>query len=385
MRLGIISPYITSDFVSETFYNVQAYGLSRELARRGTDVSILTCRKKGDPREKILENTSGRVAVKYIRPNLVIRNAPMMNPAAVLGNIRENSYDCLQVSGDFSPTSYYLGMFRTMIATRLVVYQGLYRVPDNTRGRFYFSVLDPLFRRRMNESVDAVISKTRTAESFMRTRGYPNVCTIPVGVDTSTFRPLDRLACKRSLGICENEKLLLYVGRLDPSRDVETCLRAVAKLSRLDDKVRLLIVGTGTDINRLSQIARELDVHDSVTWMAKVENKHLPPLYSAADITLLPMSRNTLFTFGMTIPESLACGTPVISAPIPAALDHIKNGYNGAVVGFGDASALSDAAAEILSSDSEHLGMSRNARAYCCSNLDWRVLADRYMDVYKGS
>ena len=84
----------------------------------------------------------------------------------------------------------------------------------------------------------------------------------------------------------------------------------------------------------------------------------------------------------MIIAESLSCGVPVISAPVPAAIDHITEGFNGAVVPFEDHESISDAVEGILQSNDLLKELSENAREYASRNLGWQILAERYRKVY---
>ena len=119
--------------------------------------------------------------------------------------------------------------------------------------------------------------------------------------------------------------------------------------------------------------------------MGRVSNDILPTVYGASDVTLLPMKRDTLFIFGMVIPESLACGVPVVSAPVPAAVDHIHEGVSGKVVDFEDPELLANAIEVLLDSDENYASISRRCREYCLESLDWEILAERYVSAYESA
>lgn len=383
MRIAFVSPYITSDFVSESYYNVQAFGLARAIAEKGANVRIFTVRKEEDPSRRVLDGGTGSISVRYMHGNIRMRRRPLMNPSLVK-ELRNGCYDVVQATEDSSPTSLMLGTFMNFIRSKFVLYQGLYRIPNGVLARAYSELCDAFFSGAMVRSVDAVIAKTTAAAEYMSRRGYRNVSTIPVGIDTSTFRPMERNDCRKVLNLDEDSIVLLYVGSIVPSRDVETCVESLVKLREDGVKSKLLLVGTGLHLNEIMELARLRGVSEHVHSIGRIRNKELPIVYNAANVTLLPMKRHALFIFGMVILESLACGVPVVSVPVPAARDHVRDGQNGYLASYEDSDSMADRILRIVTSDESMRKMSHSARRYCEDSLDWRVLADRYMSVYRS-
>lgn len=381
MRIAIVSPSITTDFVSESYYNVQAFGLSRELAKCGHSVRIFTIGKRPSVRQMPVENGTGDISIEYVRATLNIPRRQLMSPT-VLGELRKGGFDVVQVSEDNSITSLMVGLRKQGIGSKLVVYQGLYGVPRNMFAKTYSRIYDTLPLRIMRGNVDCVIAKTSSAESYMRSRGYRQVVTIPVGVDAGVFRPLDKADCRARLGIDANDRVILYVGRILPHRDLETCILALKKAARCIDNLRLLLVGDGNHLPSILSLASSLGVADRIRVLGNVRNDDLPAVYSAADLTVLPMKRTSVFIFGMVIPESFGCGTPVISAPVPAAIDHIVEGQTGYVFPFENPDVMAEAILKSISQDENRRRMSMSARRYCCEHLDWSALVPRFLSAY---
>jgi D-inositol-3-phosphate glycosyltransferase len=138
---------------------------------------------------------------------------------------------------------------------------------------------------------------------------------ISSGIDRGLFRTLDRAKAKDQLGFGQ-EKIILFVGRIEPVKGLDLLIRAVAKLPA-EDNYRLLIVG-GDDhsealVAQLKEIAAETGIAGKITFQGLVEHEQLPLYYNAADVTAVTSHYES---FGLTALESIACGTPVIAGPV---------------------------------------------------------------------
>lgn len=125
--------------------------------------------------------------------------------------------------------------------------------------------------------------------------------------------------------------VLLYVGRLDPEKGVDTLLEAVEGLP-----VTTVVVGQGSDEARLRSLASA-----GVRFTGRLERDELVRWYAAADAFVLPSRSDQ---WGMVLNEAAAAGLPLVSTEAPgAAHDLIEQGVNGFRVPTGDALALAEA------------------------------------------
>lgn len=125
---------------------------------------------------------------------------------------------------------------------------------------------------------------------------------VPNGVDVRTFRPH---------GPGHPDGPVLFVGRLVPYKGVDALLRA-ARLMR--PPRALQIVGDGPSRGALEQLAHRLGVR--AEFLGHVPDADLPGLYGRAAVTVLP-SLNAQEAFGLSLLESMACGTPVVASDLP--------------------------------------------------------------------
>jgi D-inositol-3-phosphate glycosyltransferase len=161
---------------------------------------------------------------------------------------------------------------------------------------------------------------------------------VPCGVNLDLFKPMDRAAARQRLGFDENESIVLYVGRFDPIKGIDRLLEAATHL-RHHRRLRLVIIGgDGPDTpeyKNLQKMTRQLGIHNTVTFVGRIEQKFLPPYYSAADVLVVPS-----YLVGL---ESLACGTPVVANDVGAMRSILRDGDTGQIVTQANSRSLAKA------------------------------------------
>lgn len=198
-----------------------------------------------------------------------------------------------------------------------------------------------------------------------------NVSLIPCGVNLDLFRLLPRNKSKAELGLA-GQKIILFVGRIEPLKGVERLLKAVAHLNSRDN-VRLLIIGGDTqsapEIERLKQLAANLEIQNSVIFLGLIDQVKLPLYYSAADVTVVPSYYES---FGLVALESLACGTPVVATDVGDLKNIIRPGVTGYVV-EGDVSEMAGRIGSVLSWQNSET--SRNSIRESVLRFSWQNIA----------
>jgi D-inositol-3-phosphate glycosyltransferase len=216
------------------------------------------------------------------------------------------------------------------------------------------------------------------------------VCTIPPGVDLDLFRPLPRDACRAELGIASSEPVVLFVGRIDPIKGIDTLVDAAALLAsrpNLGPPPTFMIVGgeldsAGTPIGPLDKVA---DVIGSKGLAAQFRvvgsapQEQLPVYYSAADVVAVPSRYES---FGLAAVEALACGTPVVASRAGGLRFTIDEGVAGLLVKPQSPQDLAAGIATILSDDAQRAAMAANART-SVERYDWSNIARQVTHVYR--
>lgn len=195
------------------------------------------------------------------------------------------------------------------------------------------------------------------------------------GVDTEKFKFTKNKEIRAELGL-ENSYIILYVGRLARSKFVDTIIKSMPFILNELNNVKLLIIGDGPQRVELINLARSLNVYNSIIICGSKPNDEIPIFYSIADLVVCPYSGLVLF-------EAMSQGKPIVAFDIEWHSEVITNMENGLLVENLNLNEFSRAIIKLLKNKglSDKLGM--RARDYALKNLDWKIIAGMYLDEFE--
>ncbi|MBE3037275.1 MAG: glycosyltransferase [Chloroflexi bacterium] len=216
------------------------------------------------------------------------------------------------------------------------------------------------------------------------------VTVIPPGVDTSHFYPIPADEARQYIGLTPDARMILFVGRIEPLKGVDTLIQAVAclRIKNLKEPVHLAVIGgdpeaapaeISEEMVRLQKLCDDLTVGKMVVFLGKRGQDTLPYYYSAAEVVVMPSHYES---FGMVALEAMACGTPVIASQVGGLAFLVQDGVTGYTVPDGDDDILCEKLALILGDESLRQRMGRNAAEYA-RNYDWEKIARQIVGVYE--
>jgi D-inositol-3-phosphate glycosyltransferase len=263
----------------------------------------------------------------------------------------------------------------------------------HTLGRLKNSVarapneLEPDLRIAEETRITGAVDRIIAANSVERAHlvwyyGAPadRIAVIPCGVDTELFQPMGAATAKGLLEL-PPDPLLLYVGRLQPIKGLETLLEAMA---HLDGGTRLLIVGGDQDEpeNGHGEYLRgrvaALDLGARVRFLGAQPQERLRLFYAAADATVMPSYYES---FGMVALEAMACGSPVVASRVGGLTTTVRDGVTGFLVPEGDAAALAERLAAVLAEPRLRERLGREATRWAAEHR-WPCVAERVCGLY---
>ena len=164
---------------------------------------------------------------------------------------------------------------------------------------------------------DATIAVSPTVRDRLVRWGVParKIVVIPNGLELgrTAFDPAARVRVRDEFGIGADEYVIGVLGRLDPMKRFDLVIQAAAPLL---DRARLLVVGDGSERDRLAAVAREAGVSDRVVFAG--ERHDVGAMLSTMDLFVASSKQET---FGLSVLEALANGLPVLYTACPALED----------------------------------------------------------------
>jgi phosphatidylinositol alpha-1,6-mannosyltransferase len=203
------------------------------------------------------------------------------------------------------------------------------------------------------------------------------------GVDVDIFHPgLPMEDLRASLGLGDDRRLILSVGRLTRRKSFDQVVRALPRLMEVGIDVHYAIVGIGEDEGYLKQLAAEAGVSDRVHLLGHVSMEDLPRWYCAADLFAMPNRNvnNDSEGFGKVFIEAAACGRPAIAGLVGGTGAAVLDGITGLRVDGESLEAVTNGLRRLLSDSSLAKRLGEQGRRRAVENFSWEQVA-RQKDI----
>ena len=215
------------------------------------------------------------------------------------------------------------------------------------------------------------------------------VIIIPPGVDLERFHPIDKVEAKKRVGIPCGDKNILFAGRIEPLKGIDTLIQSMALIKQrypvVVDNTCVAIIGgdpwsdnPDAEMARLQAMRQVLGIHDIIVFLGAKDQEVLPNYYAAAEMVIMPSHYES---FGMVALEAMAMGRPVVASEVGGLAFLIHDGINGYHVPTRDPEALAERIYELLTNDECRDEMGRLARKNA-EQFDWSIIARHIVSVY---
>lgn len=228
------------------------------------------------------------------------------------------------------------------------------------------------YLRKFHNRTQATVVPTAQLRRELEGQGYCNLQVVARGVDTRLFSPSRRSAALRAKwGAAGAAPVVLSVGRLAPEKNLPLVLETFAALRRTVPGARLVLVGDGPERSTLEKR------HPEHVFAGTRRGDDLGAHYASADLFLFPSLTET---FGNVTLEAMASGLAVVAFDYGAAAEHIKQGRNGLVAGYGDAREFTELAVHLAGDVARLRELGARARA-TAEHLDWERVSSDFENV----
>lgn len=272
-----------------------------------------------------------------------------------------------------------------MFHTLGVMKQRVARLPGEAEGDYRMEGEKHVLR-----SADQIVAATQAEYAqlqWLYQADTRKVTIIPPGVDLGHFYPIPVDEAKAFIGVPTCDRTLLFVGRIEPLKGIDTLIQAIGLMRQQDVYTCLTVIGGdpeqanggSEEMLRLQALSAQAGLTDLVTFIGKRGQDTLPYYYSAADAVVVPSHYES---FGMVALEAMACGTPVVASQVGGLAFLVQDGVTGFTVPVEEPAALAEKLILLANNAELRRQMGENAAAFA-REYSWEKIADRMVALYQ--
>lgn len=362
------------------------HDLSKRLIKDGHEVTVITYRDGNVPE---YENDKGvevyRVDNYMIHPNNFIDwimqlNFNMIAKATEVIN-KEGGFDVIHAH-DWLVTyaakslkqSFNLPMVATIHATEAGRNSGIH---DDTQR--YINDAEWLLTY---EATEVIVNSNYMKGHVQGLFGLPfdKISVIPNGINLNNFTGIDRDYDFRRRFAMDNEKIILYVGRLVYEKGVQHLISAMPKILENYHDSKLVIAGKGGMIDELKSQVDSMGLSNKVYFTGYLNQKEVQKMYKCADVAVFP---STYEPFGIVALEAMLAGIPTVVSDIGGLNEIVEHGVNGMKSYTGNPNSIADSVLSLLFDPQLAMNVTKNAKNKVKDEFNWQKIAQDTHYIYE--
>jgi len=237
---------------------------------------------------------------------------------------------------------------------------------------------EKLILKPVVKNADAVIALTEQMKGKIEEYYKRDAFVIPNGINLGEFDNLSKENLRIELRIGQDEKVIIYIGRLYPVKGVEYLIKAMNLIKNKEPNTKLILIGDGSEKEKLREMVKKLNLDDCVIFLPQVSNQNIPKYTVASDVFVLPSLSEG---FPLTILEAMASGLPIVTTRICGLPEIIKEGENGFLVEPANPEQLAEKILFILENDESRAKISANNKE-SVKQYSWENIIDKLEKIY---
>ena len=363
------------------------HDLSKRLIKDGHEVTVVTYRDNADVPE--YENDKGvnvyRVDNYMIHPNNFIDwimqlNFNMLSKATEIIN-KEGGFDVIHAhdwlvtyAAKSLKNAYDIPIVATIHATEAGRNSGIH---DETQR--YINDTEWLLTY---EATEVIVNSNYMKNEIQRLFGLPfdKINVIPNGINLSNFTGIERDYDFRRQYAMDNEKIILYVGRLVYEKGVQHLIAAMPKILSNYNDAKLIIAGRGGMMDELRAEASNLGLNDKIYFTGYLNSKQVQKMYKCADVAVFP---STYEPFGIVALEAMLAGVPTVVSDIGGLNEIVDHGVNGMKSYAGNSNSIADSVISLLYDKQLAANISKKAKQKVKEEFNWNKIAQDTHYIYE--
>ena len=355
------------------------HDLSKRLIKDGHEVTVVTYRDSADVPE--YENDKGvnvyRVDNYMIHPNNFIDwilqlNFNLVSKATEIIN-KEGGFDVIHAhdwlvanAAKALKNAYGIPVVATIHATEAGRNSGIH---DDTQR--YINDTEWMLTY---EASEVIVNSNYMKNELQRLFGLPyeKINVIPNGINLSNLIGIERDYDLRRQDAMDNEKIILYVGRLVYEKGIQHLIAAMPKVLSNYHDAKLIIAGRGGMMDELRQEANNLGLNDKIYFTGYLDSKQVQKMYKCADVAVFP---STYEPFGIVALEAMLAGVPTVVSDVGGLDEIVTHGVDGMKAYAGNANSIADSITALLYDHQLATNVAKKAKQKVKEQFNWEKIA----------
>ena len=355
------------------------HDLSKRLIKDGHEVTVVTYRDNAGVPE--YENDKGvnvyRVDNYMIHPNNFIDwimqlNFNLIAKATEIIN-KEGGFDVIHAhdwlvtyAAKSLKNAYDIPIVATIHATEAGRNSGIH---DDTQR--YINDTEWLLTY---EATEVIVNSNFMKNDLQRLFGLPydKINVIPNGINLNNFTGIERDYDFRRQYAMDNEKIILYVGRLVYEKGIQHLIAAMPKILSNYHDAKLVIAGKGGMIDDLKAETSSLGLDNKVYFTGYMDSKKVQKMYKCADVAVFP---STYEPFGIVALEAMLAGVPTVVSDVGGLDEIVTHGVDGMKSYAGNPNSIADSVTALLYDHQLTTNISKKARQKVKEQFNWEKIA----------
>ena len=362
------------------------HDLSKRLIKDGHEVTVVTY-KDGDV--PYYENDKGvevyRVDNYMIHPNNFIDwimqlNFNMISKASEIIN-KNGKFDVIHAhdwlvanAAKALKNSYNIPLVSTIHATESGRNSGIH---DETQR--YINDTEWLLTY---ESSEVIVNSNYMKGHVQGLFGLPfdKINVVPNGINLNNFTGIDRDYDFRRQYAMDNEKIILYVGRLVYEKGVQHLISAMPKILANYHDAKLIIAGKGGMLDELKAQAFNMGLSNKVYFTGYLNAKQVQKMYKCADVAVFP---STYEPFGIVALEAMLAGVPTVVSDVGGLNEIVEHRIDGMKSYAGNSNSIADSVLTLLYDAGLASNIAKRAKAKVKEQFNWNKIAQDTHYIYE--
>lgn len=211
------------------------------------------------------------------------------------------------------------------------------------------------------------------------------------GINLKMFKPEDKIKAKKIVRADSSHKILLYVGRIEPLKGIDTLLYAIKILCQNNPQIHVCLWILGGDargkseewpeeLKRLDKLRKLLGILTEVVFVGRKHQSELPNYYNASEVVILPSHYES---FGIVALEAMSCGVPVITTDTTGIAGLFDKENSSLITSANNPLMLADKIKHLLTNKDEYQKISFEVLEKA-QKLSWENIADKFIEILKN-